>query len=80
MAHKYFGDNQVPDDGNSLIVSRDGGGDFLIGVERRADGINHGTNYVRFRRANGGASQYPRLIKALAELEAALAELTPSST
>lgn len=64
---------------NVLIVSRDGGGDFLVGVQHRADGINYGSHSVRFRRANGGASQHPRLISALAELEAALAEIRGDS-
>ena len=72
MDLKYHGDEQLPGDGNTLIMTRDGGGDFLIGVNHRADGLNHGTHYVRFRRANGGASVHPRLIRALAELESAL--------
>ena len=76
MVKKYFGDNQTPGSGNTLIVDRDGGGDFLIGVEHRSNGTNHGVHYVRFRRANGGASQHPRLIAALDELEAALAEIS----
>lgn len=79
MAHRYHGDNQESGDGNTLVVSRDGGGDFLVGVEHRSGGINHGTHFVRFRRANGGASQHPRVIKALADLEAALAEVQQNS-
>lgn len=78
MELQYHGDNQPPGEGNTLIVTRDGGGDFLIGVNRREDGLNHGTRYVRFRRANGGASDHPRLIRALAELEAALKEVAPN--
>lgn len=60
---------------NTLLVARDEGGDFLVGVKHVAGQINHGTNFVRFRRANGGASQHPRLIAALAELEAALRDI-----
>lgn len=76
----YHGDDQEPNNGNTLVMSRDGGGDFLLGVLHQADGVNYGTSFVRFRRANGGASKYPRLVRALAELEAALAEVESSRT
>ena len=72
----YHGDCQEPGDGSTLVLSRDGGGDFLVGVNFRNAGINEGTHFVRFRRANGGASKHPRLIRALAELEAALREVS----
>lgn len=72
---KYHGNDQPPGDGNTLVMTRDGVGDFLIGVQHVDGGINHGTHYVRFRRANGGASNHPSLIRALAELESALAEI-----
>lgn len=75
---KYHGDEQMPGDGNTLVVTRDGGGDFLIGVQHVEGGVNHGTHYVRFRRANGGASVHPSLIRAMADLESALAEIAPN--
>ena len=75
---KYHGDEQMPGEGNTLVMTRDGGGDFLIGIQHVDGGINHGTHYVRVRRANGGASVHPRLIRALAELEAVLAEIAPN--
>lgn len=74
----YHGDDQEPDNGNTLVMTRDGGGDFLLGVQHQKAGVNYGTNFVRFRRANGGASNHPRLIRALAELEAALRQATGS--
>lgn len=77
---KYHGDEQMPGEGNTLVMTRDGGGDFLIGIQHVDGGINHGTHYVRFRRANGGASVHPRLIRALAELEAVLAEIAPNTS
>ncbi len=73
--HTYPSDVSGPDYRNTLVVTRDGGGDFMIGVQHESDGLNHGAHFVRFRRANGGASQHPRLIAALAELEAALEEI-----
>ncbi len=71
----YTSDASSKGNQNMLIIMRDGGGDFLVGVQHEEGGINHGAHFVRFRRANGGASQHPRLIAALAELEAALKEI-----
>ena len=69
---EYKGDDQHQVDGNVFVLKRDGGGDFLLGVRNISGGINNGTHYVRFRRANGGASKYPKLLAALAALEEAL--------
>jgi hypothetical protein len=41
---KYHGDEQMPGEGNTLVMTRDGGGDFLIGIQHVDGGINHGTH------------------------------------
>lgn len=71
----YATDVPGPDYRNTLVFTRDRGGDFMIGVRHESDGLNHGAHFVRFRRANGGASQHPRLIAALVELESVLQEI-----
>lgn len=69
---EYKGDDQPQDACNVLVLTRDGGGDFLLGVRNISGGINNGTHFVRFRRANGGASKHTKVIAAIAALEAAL--------
>lgn len=70
----YKSDDTDPAQANYLVGQRGGNGDYYIGVKRVAGGVTLGIDSVRFRTANGGASNNPRLLAAIAELFAAMEE------
>lgn len=70
-------DGPSPMDGGGppqvLVLRRGGNGDYYLGTR---DVNGRETRTVRFRTANGGASDRPGLIGALAALERALAGIS----
>jgi len=69
------GDNPITNAERYLVVRRYGNGDIYIGTREGAERI---PRMVRFRLANGGASNHERLRAAVIEMEAALAEIGPN--
>lgn len=66
------GDDAMTNAERYLVVRRYGNGDIYIGTR---EGEERVPRMVRFRMANGGASDHRRLRAAVIELEASLAEL-----
>lgn len=70
----YKSDETDPEHSNYLVLQRGGNGDYYIGVKRVGGGVVLGIDSVRFRTANGGASDHPRLLSAIRNLFAALGD------
>lgn len=76
--HEYLTDDgPSPLDGGDaahyLVVRHGGNGDIYLGTRATDERI---ARTVRFRLANGGASDHPRLRAAVVELAAAIAEVS----